>query len=62
MTKDKTTRTERVQKAKRDFKRHVKESNRKKDKHVKKQEKIKLKANEEFKFRQHMARLLGSEM
>ena len=60
MIKNKTTRGERVKKAKKDFIEHVKSTKRKKEKHVRKDEKIKLKAEEENKFRQHMARLLGT--
>ena len=59
MVKDKATRKERVEKANRDFKEHVRASKRKKLKNVKKQEKIKLKSLEEYKFQQHMARLLN---
>lgn len=61
MTKDKTTKTERLRKAERDFKKHVKDSKRKKVKFLKRQETIKQKSLEEYKFRQHMARLLNQE-
>ena len=60
MQKDNTGRKERLKKAERDFKKHVKDSKRKKTKNLKKEEKIKLKSAEEYRFRQHMARLLGS--
>lgn len=59
MTKNKTTRTERVKKAERDFKKHVKDSKRAKTKSLKKVKKQQLKSEEEYRFRQHMARLLS---
>ena len=59
MVKDKKTQKQRLEKARRDFKEHVRASKRKKDKNVRKQDKIKQKSLEEFKFQQHMARLLN---
>jgi len=60
MVKDKTTRKQRVKKAEKDFKKHVKNSKRKKSKFIRKDKALKEKMAEEMKFRQHMARLLNS--
>ena len=59
MTKDNTTRKQRVKKAEKDFKNHVKSSKRKKAKSLKKEKNLQLKMAEEMRFRQHMARLLS---
>ena len=60
MKKDNTSKSRRIKKAQADFKNHVKTTKRNKLKNVRKQAKIALKATEELKFQQHMARLLGT--
>ena len=61
MTKNHLTKGQRIKKAKKDFIEHVKSTNRSKQKNLRKQEKIKIKAAEELRFRQHVGRLLNPE-
>jgi hypothetical protein len=62
MQKDKRTQKQRQADVKRGWKNHLREKSRKKNKNIKKEEKILKKAAEEKKFREHMLRLMGHEV
>lgn len=59
MQKDKRTEKQKQADAKRGWKNHLRNKERKKNKNVKKEEKLLKKAVEEKKFREHMLRLMG---